>query len=245
MDMADWVVVAVEEYRLWPESEMRVQFRARELILRAGEGDLYPDVSLLRAPNESYYEAATLVHRFLSALCWVKRTPLITTGHSGGTHRTPIGGRPARPSVPWISSVVSRPEFTISSLPEVLTPESELALALYREALGLNHVTYQFLAFFKILNIRHASGSDQIAWINSVLGNVPHPAAQRVQTLQKSHPNVGEYLFVQGRCAVAHANAPPTVDPDRIDQTSQFHSDLLIVRNLAECFMETELAIPR
>jgi hypothetical protein len=243
--MADWVLVAVEVNGVWTESEMKVQFRNRELILRPGEGDRYPDVSILRNPGESYEEAATLIHRFLSALCWIRRYSLVTVGHGGGSHRFRIGGRPAKLSHGWISSVTQPPQFTIGYLPQILTPEGEQALALYREALGLNHETFQFLGFFKIVNIRYATGKDQIGWINSMIPTIKPPTAQRVQDLQRSHANVGEYLYVQGRCALAHANAPPTVDPDRFDHIVQFNQDLPVVRELAEHFIEVELGISR
>jgi len=185
------------------------------------------------------------VHRFLSALCWVERTPLVVKGHSGGTHRTRIGGRPRRPGLPGVSTVVRPPEFRVPSLPESVGSEGKLALALYREALGLNHETYQFLGFFKILNIRYAKGEDQAKWINRNLDKLKYPAQGQVQKLQQSQPDIGQYLYTQGRCAVAHANAPPTADPDRLDHTHQFNLDLPVIRELAELFIETELGIPR
>ena len=243
--MPDWVVVAVDVPDIWPSPEATARFRKREFILRPGEGEVYPDASLLRESGESYEEAATLIYRFLSALCWVERIPLVTKGHSGGTNRTRIGGRPVRPSLPWVSTVMQPREFKVPSLPESVSSEGELALALYREALGLNHETYQFLGFFKILNIRYANGKDQENWINKNLDKLRYPTLGRVQELQQSQSNIGQYLYRRGRNAVAHANAPPTVDPDRLDHTHQFNLDLPVIRELAEYFIETELGVPR
>lgn len=242
--MPEWVVIAVDVPDIFPIPEESTTFRGREFILRAGDKSLYPDISLLRAPSESYGEAATLVHRFLSALCWTNQIKLITVGHNGGTERTRIGGRPSKVPNPVISSR-PRPGVRIAThhLPESLNPEAQLALAIYREALGLECAPYQFLGFFKIINIRYAGGPQQIDWINRAIAHLTYPASERIRAIQQSHPDVGNYLFVQGRCAVAHANTPPTADPDLFDHMVQFNQDLLIVKELAEHFIRSELGV--
>ena len=50
------------------------------------------------------------------------------------------------------------PRLELDYLPDPEDPRARLALALYREALGLNNDAYQYLGFFKILDILHAKG---------------------------------------------------------------------------------------
>jgi len=47
------------------------------------------------------------------------------------------------------------PKFRIDYLPEHTNPKGQLCLALYREALNLNSKPFQFLGFFKIINVLH------------------------------------------------------------------------------------------
>jgi hypothetical protein len=56
--------------------------------------------------------------------------------------------------------------------------------------------------------------------------------------------DVGEYLYGQGRCAVAHANNT-TVDPDDYADRRRLSADLPLVKEVAALFIEKELGIER
>jgi hypothetical protein len=120
-----------------------------------------------------------------------------------------------------------------------------LALALFREALGLEHrnVPYAFLGFAKILNLG-GSGKKQIEWINGAIGELnDNFATPRLSQIRASEPDVGEYLYGSGRCAVAHAANDPVVDPDDAADTLRLGSDLPVVKALAKHFLELELGV--
>jgi len=71
------------------------------------------------------------------------------------------------------------------------------------------------------------------------------PAQERLTTLQNVEPDVAQYLYESGRCAVAHAFADPLVDPDDLTDLRRLSADLDVVRALAEYLIEHELHVPR
>ena len=130
-------------------------------------------------------------------------------------------------------------------LPLAADRDADLALALYREGLSVNSVPFGFLSLFKILNIRLSSGADQERWINDHLNDIWYqPAADRLRELQTQHQDVGHYMYVQGRCAVAHANSTPLVNPDAYADRRRLEADFPLMKELAALFIERELRVP-
>ncbi|MFY9316324.1 MAG: methylamine utilization protein MauJ [Burkholderiales bacterium] len=154
----------------------------------------------------------------------------------GGSHPHGIGkGAGAR---------LINPNFTADYLPAPKEPKAKLALALYREALSVNSVAYQFLGFAKVLNILYEKGKDQVAWINKNVDQVTdHRAKERLAELHKQGVDVGDYLYTSGRCAIAHAYATPVVDPEDPEENRRLHRDLSLIQALAEDLIERELDI--
>jgi hypothetical protein len=240
----EWVVVAVEPAVEWPQGgEVTASFRGRDMIIRPETAEVWADVSMLREPNETDFAAYTLVRRFLSAMAWKRRAALREEGTTGGTHRIRIGGRRQ------VQGSIVLPGYHLAGLVERPTPEQELALALYREAIGIADNTYRFLALFRILNISLRTPQAQIQWINDQLGTIAHPARHRAeelarQTGQPPYPTVGAYLYAAGRSALAHAYADPLVDPDLMDDTYRINLDLILVEALVERYMVGALNLP-
>jgi len=140
------------------------------------------------------------------------------------------------------------PGFHLDGLVELTTPEQELALALYREAIGIPDNTYKFLALFRILNISLKAPQHQIEWIDNQLPTIQYPAAERIAALAREvvnpYSSVGAYLYAAGRSALAHAFAPPFVDPDLMDDTYRINRDLIVVEELVDRYMTAALGLP-
>ena len=129
-------------------------------------------------------------------------------------------------------------------LPDPTEQRARWALAFYREGLSLNHVAYQCLSFFKILNIFLSTGSRQKDWINAHIADVSDAEAKkRISAIQSQHGDVGEYLYSSGRCAIAHAGEAPTADPENPTDIRRLGEDLPLVRALAEVAIEKEFGI--
>jgi hypothetical protein len=238
----DWVIVGVEPEVVWVEQDTSIEFRSRELLLRPSPGGgAFPDVAVRQVVGESYYAAGTFVHRFLSVIVWKHKAYIRVAGHTGGTHPTRVGGL----KEPVGLRVTHHPGYDPADLPTPPTPSQDLALALYREALGLVDDTYKFLGLFRILNITLRTSADQIRWVNGHLGDlVGYPIERCHAITAQGEPDVGSYLYRAGRSALAHAAVPPVVDPDVMEDTQRINLDLPLITAMVELYMECELALP-
>src|SRR5439155_4545323 len=94
------------------------------------------------------------------------------------------------------------------------------------------------------INIRNEKGAAQVAWINANISKLRDPAAKRVSELKTSVPDIGQYLYKQGRNAIAHAYAKPIHDPDDPSALESVALDLPVAHQLAIIFIEQELGVP-
>ena len=110
-------------------------------------------------------------------------------------------------------------EFDLSYFPEVTDEDAMLALALMREGRGLNHAGYAFLAFYRVLEVAFPKDKKRIAWITASLANLTgHGVKEALAGITaQGITDVGKHLYELGRCAMAHANRQPIVDPDKPD----------------------------
>lgn len=221
--MRMFVVIGLETEVDWPTTETSVTFRGREVVLRPETEELAPTIVVpYDDSRESYDEAAALGTDFLSSLAWESGRYIRETIWTGGSVAINVGKGPL--SAPTTSV------FRADHVPEPDDERAQLALALYREAISVNSVAYQFLDFFKIINMLHSGGSDQKAWINSALSSIEdHRANKRIAELRAVESDIGAYLYTSGRCAVAHAFSQPVVNPDRPEDRRRLSADLPVV----------------
>lgn len=237
-----WCDLAVTPHFSWPNTPVSVPFEGKRIVLSPPTDELACRVSLWD-PNRTTFEiGGTLLSRFLSRLSWSRRAGIVELFVGGSNMPTRPGllgqGRYERSS--W--ATIDPPRFIY--LPLASSAEADLALALYRSGVSANSAPFRFLSFFKILNIRHASGAAQENWINGHLSSIARGrAADRLRELQAQHSDVGKYMYVQGRCAVAHANASPIVNPDNYVERRRLEADLPLMQELAELFIEIEFGV--
>lgn len=231
-----WVVIGVETGVFWPTTDTTVEFDGHQLTLRPETIELAPTVIMQCKPPLTIDEGLHLLRRFLSSLSWVHGAPVREIASTGGSHPFGIGKS--------AGARLINPSFHADYLPAPKDQKAKLALALYREALSVNSVAYQFLGFAKVLNILYEKGKDQIAWINKNVNLVTdHRAKDRLAELHKQGVDVGDYLYMSGRCAIAHAYATPVVDPEDPEENRRLNRDLSLIRALASDLIERELGI--
>jgi len=111
--------------------------------------------------------------------------------------------------------------------------------------MSVNSIPYQFLGFFKIINIPYKDGPAQMAWIKETLPKLTEKHLQdRILALSNAESDVAKYLFVSCRCAVAHAFSDPLIDPDDLTHLRRLSADLEVVQALAEYLIKYELNVP-
>jgi len=237
-------MVSVSSSIPWPADERFVDFGGRTIRLvpprrdAAGELRAYPLAAIEHTPGDSDDVLVRVIRRFFAALSWRDQ---------GGIREVDVtSGAPLRTGT-RIPGNGTTTDFDTADLPDPPNDSARMALAFYAEGMALMHVhvAYSVLSFFKVLNIRFASGPDQVKWINAqLLANALTCCAGRLTELQAVEADVGAYLFRSGRCAVAHAFADPLVDPLNITDQQRLSRDLPVIRELAAVLIRNEWGIP-
>ena len=234
--MTRWMNIGVSGQCGWTDSRIEVAFGITQFILMPRTIENSASIHLETHSNDDLEEMTT-VNRFLSIVSWAYKESLRNNyGWSGN----PV---PCAVPAPNPTSSIN-PRFLVrwNPLPD---PKQRLVVALYREAMSVNSIPYQFLGFFKIINVLYKNGPAQKAWIKSTLPKLTSSFLQdRLFALARTELDVAEYLYESGRCAVAHAFSDPLVDPDDLMDLRRLSADLEVVQALAEHLIKHELNVP-
>lgn len=228
-----WLNCEIATEAPWPSGCKEVAFGAHKLFLMPLTRDNSASVHI-ELQGRCDIEGVTVINRFLSVLSWKDDAPAINYGGFSGSitpqpmqrSRVPLGYHPIDCFPDKISEITGK--------------KARLAVALYREAKSLdNGVPYQFLSYFKILNIfwsdKKINGKNQLVeGLRCALYELPNNEyVNRVSELEQQHGDVARYLYESGRCAVAHAFSDPIVDPDDVADVKRLSEDLLLLNGLA------------
>lgn len=233
--------LAVKPHFSWPKTQVELVFEGRRLVLQPSTDELSCTVSVFDEHGLSFEEGGSILCRFLSRLAWSMNGGVVELFIAGSSNPSRPGrlGRGTYGQSGWVAVT----PWDYLYLPQPKSQEADLGLALFREGLSVNSVPFAFLSFFKILNIRFPTGQEK-NWINNNLSSVTHqPEVERLNELARSHSDVGDYFYVQGRCAVAHAYGQPIVNPDRYEDKRRLELDLPLMRQIAAIFIEKELGV--
>lgn len=242
-----WANMAVRPGFSWPNVYVEIPFEGKTMVLQPGSDKHSRAVSVYDDQGTNLEEGGSRVSRFLSHLAWSHDAALVDVFLTGSNNPAHPGlcGLHQQPTMNWAST---GPWLSLY-LPTAPDSRGLLALALYREGMGLtaDSPPFSFLSFAKVLNIVHASGPAQVEWINANIDVVPE-CSRGGTRLGELHADgvsdVGAYLYGQGRCAVAHAHST-TVDPDDYADRRRLSADLPLMKEVAALFIEKELGIER
>lgn len=233
-----FLTVGIDTSIRWPAEAQVIRFRGRELHLLPGSEELACMIRVETATGFTQADANKLILEFLSALAWAKQRGAVATFGSWCTSPLNIGKGPG-----GVIGILGDGHFDF--LPDPPDPKAKLALALYREGMSVNLKSFQFLGFFKVINVIRDKGADQKQWISDNLQHVTDTGAlKRIAAIQTTHGDVATYLYGSGRCAVAHAFDPNTVmNPDDPADLIRLSADLPVIRELARIAIERELGV--
>jgi hypothetical protein len=214
----------------WPSKEVVAEFRGRMFHLIPETANLSRMVRVETSKGFTCDDAMKLTLEFLSSLAWAEQRGVLPTFGNWCTAPLAVGKRPGG----WLFNG------TFDYLPDPPDPKAKLALALYREGLSVNLIPYKVLGFFKVINIICDKGPAQIQWIKGNLQFITeYTAIKRIDTLKNTEPDVARYLYVSGRCAVAHAfDQNIVVNPDDPGDLVRLRNDLPVIRELARVAIE-------
>jgi hypothetical protein len=241
-----WLNVTVKGRAAWPTKETTVKFGGRELVLKPATRSTEQSINI-NLKRTSDVEALTLINRFLSVLSWCDDQAMENRYGWSGT------------AIPVATPMESRAIGSSIAFPFNRDPEpnqkARLALALFREGRTVNSVPFAFLSYFKILNIfwndkfTTLNGKRQNPIVEGIRAALPKLkdgwVLRRMGVLNKIESDVPQYLYDQGRCAVAHAYADPIVDPDDVSDLRRLAEDIHIIKAIAEHLIQTELKVSK
>jgi len=240
--MKRYLSVGVEGAACWPTEETSISFGGYDLVLNPATKDTEQSIHI-NLKGITDVEALTLINRFLSILSWCD--------DQGMENLYGWSGNPVPVAVPRRSrNIRSSIAFPFYRAQEK-NPKAKLALALYREGLTVNSNPFQFLSFFKVLNIlwkdKYKNNKNElIEGIRSYLDKSTDPVAiKRIEEIGKQETDIAKYLYESGRCAIAHAYSEPIVDPDDVQHLRRLSKDIYIIKNIAELLIENELNVSR
>jgi len=230
-----YLTVGIETQIPWPATERVVTFCGRRFRFIPASAKLTRMIRVETDEGFTRFDADKLIFELLSALAWAEQAAAVATVENWCTAPVNIGKGP--------TGVIGNGHF--DHIPNPQNPKAKLALALYREGLSVNLVSYQFLGFFKVINIIWDRGPDQIQWIRDHLQLATNKdAVDRIAVLKTTEPDVANYLYVSGRCAVAHAfDQNNVVNPDDPTDLIRLSKDLPVIRELARIAVEQELDV--
>lgn len=232
---AGYRTVGIDTQIPWPDKERVVTFRWREFHLLPGSDELARMIRVKTGVGFDQVDADKLIFELLSALAWAEQAEAVTTIGNWCTAPLNIGKGPM--------GMIGDGSFDY--VPDPSEPKAKLALALYREGLSVNLKPYQFLGFFKVINVIRNKGADQKQWIRENLQHVTENGAlTRIASICSNEPDVAMYLYESGRCAIAHAfDQSNVVNPDDPSDLIRISEDLPVIRELARIAIERELGI--
>ena len=238
-----WMNFAVRAGFSWPNVPVEIPFENSTVVLSPATEDLVCTASIFDQSGFEFAEGATRLSRFLSRLAWSQRGG-IEEHFAIGTNDPEKTGRLGKGNYATSAWANIEPWHQLY-LPSPPSPNAALAIALFREGMTLNSEPLAFLSFFKVLNVVFSDGQAQQGWINNNLGLVQYgQALDRLSELRAQHQDIGKYLYVQGRCAVAHAYSSPVADPDNYADRLRLRDDLPLIEAMAEFCIEHELDVP-
>jgi hypothetical protein len=172
------------------------------------------------------------VNRLLSWLVWSHKAPIRKGSGIAGRKRTlPLTWGPRMSGGIKIDA-----QYLFAGYRPQAASHCSLALALYREGRNAESIFYEYLSYWKILEVAFPRKPERWDWI---IQNAPRTfEGSRVAEIVASNPNVAEYLDYSGRCAIAHVFFPPIIDPDNREDNIRISKDVRLVEQLARKAIE-------
>lgn len=234
----NWVVATVEPRISWPTKKQVIGYEGMDFVLFPQTEQESPGVAIRAdAHGLDPQDARKRIMRFCSALAWAEGAGLEIVTWGGGNLPRPIHVSRGRSVVDFLQA---------DHLPKVDTDEDRAALALYREGISLANPFYSFLSLYKTISVVFPKGKQRAKWIDDTLGNLDDSRAKtRRDELVATGVDVGQYIWDEGRNAIAHAEKKPYVNPDDVDDHFRLYQDIPLLKNLAELAIEQRTGIRR
>jgi hypothetical protein len=237
----------VDAHIAWPRKETSIRFGSAEIIVfppdKEHDASLHIDLTSARLGDR---QAASLLSHLLSIAVWLEDQPaVLLNGWSGN----PVPVRPRRQTRSWPSSIL---DTWCNAWQPIENPTARRALAIYREALNMEHfhsLPYAVLGYYKVLETT-LDGLERGRFLERELTPLlrddclsPYEMSIIGFDETPSPQQLANFLRVEGRLAVAHANKEPSVDPDDFSHQRKMAVAAKILRPVTRSYIRGELGV--
>jgi hypothetical protein len=244
-EKGDWMCAVIETKVFWPKEMQVVSYEGKNFLLLPS-GEPLPPYHVRQSPaitlrGDTYkltrIQTRREIMRFASSLSWREGGKIEIVAWTGGNIPRSMGIMRNNTVIDYMSS-----EF----LPSLTDETNAAALAFYREGVSLDNPFYAFLSFYKAFSVAVPNGRTRGQWLKDKTAAIDDPdAKERIKELESKGIDVSDYIYKQGRHAIAHADKEPFVNPDNTDDRYRLSLDLCVMRNFAELAIEDKLGIKR
>lgn len=229
-----WVQIGIDTpIRFNKKRKVIFKFEGYRIIWFNGNKEYFPFIAIPIKNVGDYSKEVEIGSRFLSVLAYrfirpIRRLGGYSAGHGFTRYPRKLGDH--------IFPVPAHDSFRLPT-----RKEKRLALALYREGLDYHNSFYAFLSLYKIFEIYFRKNTEAIKnWINNHVDKVRDPMSfRRLGEIRKINPDIGDYLYKSERCAVAHAQSAPIIDPDETEDYFNISKDRWLLQDLAKIFIDS------
>jgi hypothetical protein len=213
-----------------PTEPVAILFEGRTFTWFPGDDDHYPSVAL---PFEGDYEAERRsMQRFLSALSYHLQQPIRVDFEAAQGSR--------REDSPPLARASRRGGLILTGPSELRVVEDDslrLCLALFRDAFSSQSPFYEFLGYYKVLEVVTGGDLDRDRWIHEHAGE--HAAEWRALEGEDERPSDWAIYFKNSsRNAIAHAlrsrEDAAHIDPDDPSDQARLRRDARFLAILAK-----------
>ena len=231
-----WIVATLATGIPWPVETHKVVYLEQDFWIIPPTQDTSPAIAM-RVERDATSEHRTQMMRFLSALSWTQGYGVRVRSLGGGSMPFLSSGREA-------GGYALTADFVVRDLPEP-DAHGQLALALMREARGLDHSAYSFLTFYRVLEAALPNGRARGAWITDTIDRLEGQAKEALAKVRaRGIDDVGTHIQRARRQAIAHAAEQPIMDPDDYSVVRELYEELPLIQGLAERAIEEIFGIP-
>lgn len=235
--------------RIGPAREAYIKFQERDLRWINPEPDRTAVLIIPANTREAYQaEDYKLAQAFLNHATFETDRRASIVGMSSYMRRIAPLLMPSR-ELPVVWS-----EERLSSASAELSDKLEFASGIYREGINSFHISpfLAFLSFYKVLELAilplhkdKKAGRNALAeWISKNVANLTLPHFLSISTTNQlyfSQKNLGDYFYVQCRCAIAHTEHNPIVNPNLNEDHQRIGNDMHVMQGLAKYAIGSKL----
>jgi hypothetical protein len=234
----NWVCLGISPRTAWPVRPQSAMFAGQRIWIVPTTLEAHAGVAMNVPQGLERDEAEAILYRFLSVISWREEIALTVADRSGGNLPRMMGLNNDKPSPPRVA-------FDFIDLICPAEENTRLALAFMREGRGINHFGYAFLSFWRVLEVAFPNTQARVDWMAETLPNLTGAGvAEALANLaDQGVVDVGWHLFASGRCAIAHANGQPIINPDDPRDARRLMNELPLVKELAVRVMHDRFGI--